>query len=172
MRSTPILMILALSLAACDGPNPTEPSAPLPRLIDLTGEWSAQWRVQFERHRDGFSGEFICRGSLTLSQTVTAGASGPLSGFAVVTGNNGCPVGSFDIGGSIRPGGSLRLTTVGPKPPTGQCPYVARASYDGVVQNESGGAKELSVRAQEIVDCPGPGEGRHTFTYILTGWDY
>ncbi len=165
--TTPRLLAvaLALSLVACGGDNAVAPTAPspAPSLPDLTGSWGVTWTVQFVRQSDGLNGEYHCYGSLTLSQNRTTGSAATLSGFAIVN-PDPCPLGTFDVSGSVRPNGEVDLRTVGPRPPEGQCPFVDSAAYSGVV-DESG---RLRARAEQVVDCPGEGEGTHTFNYILS----
>jgi hypothetical protein len=162
MKNTlrPIALILALGLVACGGDGPTAPPRPLPAVA---GTWGVQWLVQFERTRDGFSGSYYCWGSMTLSQSATAGESAALSGFTVI--QSGCPQGTFDVGGTLRPDGSMTLTTAGPRPSQGQCPVVEAARYAGQVSNNV-----YSGRADETVNCPGAGEGEHRFNYVMTAY--
>ena len=66
---------------------------------------------------------------------------------------------------TVRPDGTMTLTTVGPRPNEGQCPVAEEANYSGQVANNV-----FSARAEEGVDCPGPGEGPHTFNYVMTAY--
>ncbi len=156
----PAALILTLGLAACGNDGPTAPPRPLPAVA---GSWGVQWLVQFERTRDGFSGSYYCWGTMTLSQSATAGDSANLSGFTVI--QSGCPQGTFDVSGSLRPDGTLTLATAGPRPNEGQCPVVEEARYAGQVSNNV-----FSARSEEIVNCPGPGEGEHRFNYVMTAY--
>ena len=122
----------------------------------MAGTYSASWQVQFQRHHDGYSGSFYCQGSITLVQS----AGGSLSGFTVVSAS--CPALTFDLTGSVRPDASITLTTGGPRPPVGQCPAAVGATYNGLVTD-----RRISARATVELNCPGPGEGIHTFDYIL-----
>jgi hypothetical protein len=152
-----IVLPLLLAAAACGGDNPTEPTpGPIP---SIAGSYGGYWLVQFRRHHDGFSGSFYCNSSVTLAQTATGG----LTGFAVV--GETCPPLSFDVSGSVNAQGALRFTSGGPKPPVGQCPAAVATIYSGVVAGSS-----LSVRATAQIECPGPGEGTHTFDYILQAY--
>jgi hypothetical protein len=155
-----LALILGVGLAACGDSGPTIPPPPIP---SVAGTWGMQWLVQFHRTHDGFEGQYYCYGSMTLSQSATAGDSAGLTGFTVVQG--GCPQGSFDVTGTLRPDGMVQIQTVGPRPNEGQCPFVPQASYDGQVANNV-----LSARAEETVTCPGPGEGEHVFNYVVTAY--
>ena len=152
-----IVFPLLLILAACGGDDSTGPT-PVP-VPSVAGSYSGYWLVQFRRHHDGYSGSFYCNSTLTLAQTT----SGALTGFAVV--GDTCPPLSFDLSGSVDAQGALRFTSGGPRPPVGQCPAAAGASYSGVVAGS-----QLSVRATAQIECPGPGEGTHTFDYILQAY--
>jgi len=156
----PAALVLSLGLAACGSDTPT---APPPALPSVAGTWGVQWLVQFERARDGFSGSYYCWGSMTLSQSATAGQSATLDGFTVI--QSGCPQGTYDVTGTLRPDGSMTLTTAGPRPNEGQCPVAETAHYDGQVSNNV-----YSGRAAETVNCPGPGEGDHSFNYVMTAY--
>lgn len=156
----PLALILALGLAACGDDSPTAPPRPLP---NVAGSWGMQWLVQFHRTRDGFEGQYYCYGSMTLSQSTTAGDSAGLTGFSVIL--SGCPQGTFDVTGTLRPDGTVNFATVGPRPNEGQCPFVPEAGYSGQVSNNV-----LSARAEETVNCPGPGEGPHVFNYVVTAY--
>ncbi len=158
--SSAVALMLTLGVVACGDNGPTAPPRPLPAVA---GTWGVQWLVQLERARDGFSGSYYCWGSMTLSQSATAGEAATLSGFTVVQG--GCPQGTFDVGGTLRPDGSMTLSTGGPRPNEGQCPVVEAARYVGQVSNNV-----FSGRADETVNCPGPGEGEHRFNYVMTAY--
>lgn len=144
-------------LAACGGDDTTTPT-PV-NLPNVAGAYHGSWLVQFRRHRDDYSGSFYCNATITLAQSAT----GTLTGFAVVS--NPCPPLSFDLAGSVRSDGSVTFVTGGPRPSVGQCPAAADASYLGVIKN-----RQMSMRASVELNCPGPGEGPHTFDYILEAW--
>lgn len=156
-----VALLLALGLGACG--DDAGPTAPPPSLPAMAGSWGVQWYVQFERTRDGFSGSYYCWGTITLSQSASAGTSASLEGFTVI--QSGCPQGTWDASGSIRPDGTVALSTVGPRPNAGQCPVVEDAAYSGQVSNNV-----LSARAEETVSCPGAGEGEHRFNYVMTAY--
>lgn len=156
----PAALILTFGLAACGDDTPTAPPPPLPAVA---GTWGVQWLVQFERASDGFSGSYYCWGTMTLSQSASSGQSAALDGFTVL--QSGCPQGTFDVTGTVRPDGTMTLSTVGPRPNEGQCPVAEGANYAGQVANNV-----FSARAEERVDCPGPGEGPHTFNYVMTAY--
>ena len=155
MKKALVLAVLGF-LAACGGEDATGPTTPLP---NVAGTYNGNWLVQFRRHHDGFSGSFYCYGSVTLAQSST----GALTGFSVISAS--CPAASFDLSGSVGTGGSVTFTTGGPRPSVGQCPVATGASYTGVVTDH-----RLSARATVELNCPGPGEGAHTFDYILDVW--
>src|SRR5262245_126151 len=156
----PLALILTLGIAACGDDSPTAPPPPLP---NVAGSWGMQWLVQFHRNRDGFEGQYYCWGSMTLSQSTTAGTSAGLTGFSVIL--SGCPQGTFDLEGTLRPDGTIAFNTVGPRPSQGECPFVAEAAYTGQVSNNV-----ISARAEQTVDCPGTGEGEHVFNYVVTAY--
>jgi len=147
---------LALVLTACGGDDSSTPTTPPGPVPSIAGSYSGYWLVQFRRHHDGYSGSFYCNGSVTLAQS----ASGTLTGFTVV--GDTCPPLSFDLTGGVDGQGAIRFTSGGPRPPVGQCPAAVGATYSGVVSGPS-----LSARASAEIECPGPGEGTHTFDYIL-----
>jgi hypothetical protein len=154
-KATVLSLPLAFVLAGCGGDDTTgsTPTVPVP---SVAGSYSGYWLVQFRRLHDGYTGSFYCNGSVTLAQS----ASGTLTGFVVV--GDTCPPLSFDLTGGIDGQGTIRFTSGGPRPPVGQCPSPAGVSYSGVVTGSS-----LSARASAQIECPGPGEGTHTFDYIL-----
>ncbi len=156
MKKALLIPVLAL-LAGCGGNDATGPTTT--NVPNVAGTYRGNWLVQFRRHHDGFSGSFYCHGRVTFAQS----SNGALTGFLVV--ESSCPGLSFDLAGSVRPGGSLTFTSGAPRPPVGQCPAPAGANYSGVVAE-----RQLSARATVELDCPGPGEGLHTFDYILTAW--
>jgi hypothetical protein len=152
------LLALLLGAGCGDDSSPVRPSVPVP---NVAGTYWAQWQVQFERSRDGFSGSYFCWGQLTISQSGAASGQASLGGFSVVSG--GCPQATFDLTGTIQADGTVRITTGGPRPNEGQCPVAPAASYEGVWANTN-----LSARATATINCPGPGEGQHRFDYIVT----
>jgi len=156
MKKALLFPLLAL-LAACGGDDATGPTTT--NLPNVAGSYNGQWLVQFRRHHDGFSGSFYCYGSVTLAQS----AGGVLTGFTVVRSN--CPAFSFDLAGNVGTGGSVTFTSGAPRPSVGQCPAPAAANYTGIVAD-----RQLSARARVELNCPGPGEGVHTFDYILDAW--
>jgi hypothetical protein len=160
MTSRLFALTLALSLAACGDDGPSTPSTTLP---DVAGTWGVQWLVQFNRTRDGFEGSYNCWGTMTFSQSTQRGSSAGLTGFAVIL--SGCPIGTFDLNGTVNADGTMRISTVGPRPSVGQCPFAQAARYDGVLTGTT-----LSARARMDVQCPGPGEGPHVFNYIMTAY--
>jgi hypothetical protein len=157
-KAIALTLPVALILAACGGDDTTgsTPTGPVP---SIAGSYGGYWLVQFRRHHDGYSGSFYCYGSVTLAQS----ASGTLTGFAVV--NSSCPPSSFDLTGGVDAQGTIRFRSGGPQPPVGQCPAATGATYSGVVTGPS-----LSARASVELECPGPGEGTHTFDYILQAY--
>ena len=152
-----IAFTLVALLAACGGDETTTPTPT--NLPSVAGTYSGNWLVQFRRHHDGYGGSFYCYGTVTLAQSAT----GALTGFVVV--GPSCPAQSFDLTGRVGEGGALTFTTGGPRPDVGQCPAPVGATYTGVVAD-----RQLSARATVELSCPGPGEGPHTFDYILNVW--
>lgn len=156
MKKAIAIMFVAL-LAACGGDETTSPT-PV-NLPSVAGSYSGNWLVQFRRHSDGFSGSFYCYGTVTFAQSAT----GALTGFVVV--GPSCPAASFELAGRVSAGGAVTFTSGGPRPDVGQCPAPVGATYTGVVAD-----RQLSARATVELNCPGPGEGPHTFDYILNVW--
>jgi hypothetical protein len=154
-KAIAVFLPIALVLAACGGDDATGPTTTVP-VPSVAGTYSGYWLVQFRRLHDGYSGSFYCNGSMTIAQT----ANGSLTGFLVVS--SSCPPSSFDLTGGVDAQGAIRFTSGGPRPPVGQCPSPTGATYSGVVTDTS-----LSARASVQLECPGPGEGTHTFDYIL-----
>jgi hypothetical protein len=146
----------AASLVACGGENPVAPTI-LPSVAGRYEAWN-MWQVQFQRAHDGYSGTFYCPGSLTLVQS-----GDRLTGFAVV--GEPCPPSSFELVGSVTPERGIVFTGAGPRPPEGQCPAPSGAAYTGLATDV-----QVSLRATANLDCPGPGEGRHRFDYIVTAY--
>lgn len=155
MQSRVFALLALVVLAGCGSDSPTTVSS----LPNVAGTYNAynMWLVQFRRFHDGYSGSFNCSGSVTIVQS----RAGQLSGFAVVSAP--CPQLSFDLTGSVAPGGSVTFTTGGPRPAVGQCPAALDTTYTGLVSD-----KVLSARSSADIFCPGPGEGQHHFDYVLT----
>jgi hypothetical protein len=154
--ATAAAVLLALG-AACGKDSPTASTRTLPSLF---GVYHASWAVHFRRHHDGFSGSFTCWGSLSLGQNQRV-----LSGFMLVS--DGCPAASFPLSGLVWPDGSVSLTTGSPRPNVGQCPSAENVVYSGSGFRGASGAT-VSARGTAQVFCPGPGEGSHSFAYVLT----
>jgi hypothetical protein len=155
----PLAAAALLLLAACgssdSGAGPT-PSAPVP---NMSGTYtSTNWLTQFNRTRDGYAGSWNCSGSMTLAQEPGADK---FTGFAVV--GAPCPAVSFDLTGSVTPGGAVTIVTRGPQPGAGTCPLPPPSTYEGLFQNNL-----LSARTQVKVNCPGDLEGEYTFNQIIT----
>jgi hypothetical protein len=70
---------------------------------------------------------------------------------------------SFDLSGSVTPGGAVTFITRGPRPGSGTCPLPPPSTYTGTLTGNT-----LSARTTVKVDCPGPGEGEYTFNQIVT----
>ena len=145
-----------LLLAACGSDSPTTPPVPVPNLAGTYS--SAVWLTQFNRTHDGYSGSWSCSGSMTLAQEP---GSSNFSGFAVV--GAPCPGVSFDLTGTVTPGGAVTILTRGPRPGAGTCPLPPPSTYTGTMTGNT-----LSARTTVKVDCPGPGEGEYTFNQIVT----
>jgi hypothetical protein len=161
-------LLALLALAACGSDSPTSPSAPVPQITGKYNGYPA-WLVQWNRSRDGVIGSFTCYGTVTLSQSESAGGIASLTGFLVVA--QPCPAQSFDLTGTVQADGSVHFKSGGPKPPQGQCPAAAGVEYAGVVtRNAASTYLELSVRGTAMLDCPGPGEGPQQMDYILSAY--
>ena len=154
--------VAALFLLAACGSNdggvsgPTPPAQPVPNLSGTYN--STVWLTQFNRTRDGYAGSWNCSGSMTLSQEP---GSDKFKGFAVV--GTPCPAVSFDLAGSVTPGGAVTIETRGPQPGAGTCPLPPPSTYTGLFQSNL-----LSARTQVKVTCPGELEGEYTFNQIIT----
>jgi hypothetical protein len=165
MKKAGSLLVL-LALGACGGDSPTSPDGPVPQVAGRYNGYPT-WLVQWNRSRDGVIGSFNCQGSVTFSQTGSAGGSGLLTGFVVV--GQPCPAQSFDLTGTVQADGSVHFRSGGPKPAEGQCPAAAVIEYAGVVsRNAASTYLELSARGTATLDCPGPGEGPQQMDYILS----
>jgi hypothetical protein len=151
-----------LLLAACDDGNdndlPTAPAVPASPAPSVTGTWSTSLLVQFRREHDGYAGTYTCPGQMTLTQT-----NNSFRGFMVI--NPPCGATSTEVSGSVQPNGDVSLTGAGPRPGAGTCPPPPTLTYAGLMTTN-----QISVRATSNVDCPGEGEGRHRFDFILTGF--
>jgi hypothetical protein len=154
-----LVVAALLLLGACgdsDDSGPTTPSEPVP---SVSGTYSGtNWLTQFVRTWDGYAGSWNCSGSMTLTQE--PGAS-QFTGFAVV--GAPCPAVSFELTGSITPGGGVTIVTRGPKPGAGTCPLPPPSTYTGQFTNNL-----ISARTQVKVNCPGEQEGEYTFNQIIT----
>jgi hypothetical protein len=146
-----------LLLAACGSDsNVNVPTDPVP---NLQGTYSGtNWLTQFNRTRDGYAGSWNCSGSMTITQEP---GSDKFSGFAVV--GSPCPAESFELTGSVTPGGAVSILTRGPRPGAGSCPLPPPSTYTGLFQGNT-----LSARTQVKVACPGELEGEYTFNQIIT----
>jgi hypothetical protein len=146
-----------LLLAACGSDSKVNvPTDPVP---NLQGTYSGtNWLTQFNRTRDGYAGSWNCSGSMTITQEP---GSDKFSGFAVV--GSPCPGESFELTGSVTPGGAVTIVTRGPRPGAGSCPLPPPSTYTGLFQTNT-----LSARTQVKVACPGELEGEYTFNQIIT----
>lgn len=157
-RLTAVAALLMLAACGSDSDD-SGPSTPTPPVPSLSGTYQGtNWLTQFNRTRDGYSGSWNCSGSMTLTQEP---GSNQFNGFAVV--GSPCPAVSFDLSGSVTPGGAVTLVTRGPRPGAGTCPLPPPSTYTGLFQNNL-----LSARTQVKVDCPGELEGEYTFNQIIT----
>jgi hypothetical protein len=157
-----IALASLLALAACgdDGPStPTEPTEPVP---SIAGSYSTQWLTQFIRPHDGYSGSWTCSGNLTLVQPPGSRA---FSGFGVV--GAPCPAVSFELSGTVQPGGPISFDTGGPKAGAGPCPAPPVSTYTGTLSRD---ARQISARSTKTLNCPGEGEGEYRFTQIVTAY--
>ena len=151
------VLAAAAGLVGC-GDDATTPT-PVTNLPDVAGSYYSSWTLQVLRKSDGFQKQFSCPGQMTLS----ASASGALTGFAVV--EPPCAPESYDLTGKLLPGGALEITTGGPPPTEGPCPGGKNVSYTGQATPATGRASSLSLRGVTDVTCPQFGE--HQFTYLI-----
>ena len=159
MRPTAVAALLLLAACGSNDGDVSGPTPPTQSVPNLSGTYnSTNWLTQFNRTRDGYAGSWNCSGSMTLSQEP---GSDKFKGFAVV--GTPCPAVSFDLAGSVTPGGAVTLETRGPQPGAGTCPLPPPSTYTGLFQNNL-----LSARTQVKVACPGELEGEYTFNQIIT----
>jgi hypothetical protein len=151
-----------LALAACGDDGPRTPTAPTEPVPSIAGSYSTQWLTQFIRPHDGYSGSWNCSGNLTLVQPPGSRA---FSGFAVV--GAPCPAVSFDLAGTVQPGGVISFDTGGPKAGAGPCPPPPVSTYTGTLSQDG---RQLSARSTKSLICPGEGEGEYRFTQIVTAY--
>jgi hypothetical protein len=144
-------------LSGCDSDSPSSPSTPPAPVPSVSGTYqSTNWQVQFNRTSDGYSGSWTCAGTMTLVQEP---GSDKFTGFAVV--NSPCKAVSFDVAGSVAPGGAITFLTRGPASGAGPCPQPPPSTYSGLFQNNT-----ISARNQVKVECGG--EGEYTFNQIVS----
>jgi len=158
MRATAVAALLLLAACGSDSTPPVTvvPEVPVP---SLTGTYQGtNWLTQFNRTRDSYAGSWNCSGSMTITQEP---GSDKFTGFAVV--GSPCPAESFDLTGSVTPGGAVTILTRGPKPGAGTCPLPPPSTYTGLFANNT-----ISARTQVKVECPGELEGEYTFNQIIT----
>jgi len=163
IKSATIGIASLLAMAACGNDTPTTPTdtTPVPSVAG-TYAGSSMWLTQFVRPHDGYSGSWTCSGTLTLVQPPDSRA---ITGFAVV--GAPCPALSFELQGTVQPGGAITFTTGGPKPGAGPCPAPPVAEYSGTL-TENG--RTLSARSTKSLFCPGEGEGQYNFTQIINAF--
>jgi hypothetical protein len=78
-----------------------------------------------------------------------------------------CPAISFDLTGTVQPGGAISFDTGGPKPGGGPCPAPPVSTYTGTLSKDG---RQLSARSTKTVICPGEGEGEYKFSQIVTAY--
>jgi len=155
----PVAVTALLLLAACGSDNSSSDPTPVANVPNLSGTYPAtNWLTQFNRTHDNYNGSWNCSGSMTLAQEP---GSDKFNGFAVV--GTPCPAVSFELTGSVTPGGAVTILTRGPQPGAGTCPLPPPSTYEGLFQNNL-----LSARTQVKVQCPGELEGEYTFNQIIT----
>jgi len=159
------IALVAGSLAACG--NSDSSTSPTSSYPSVDGTYSAVWTTQYNRTVDGYSGAFTCYGSLTLTQEENSPA---IKGFAVVSSN--CPPLSFDLTGSVTPGGQISFRTGGPKPAGGPCPAPPATDYTGSFVMVGTSTQSISVRGVTSVNCPGDLEGEYKFTQLVSAQRY
>ena len=163
MKTRLFSLAALIALAGCGNDEPTTPSGPSVPNVAGYYESDAMWFFQFRRLHDNYSGSFTCAGTLSLQQPsgqVEPGKAS-LTGFAFVS--RPCPEMTFAVKGTALADGSVTLVSDGPRPPEGQCPSPYQVSYTGVWASGT-----LSARTSTRIWCPGPGEGYHDFTYLIT----
>ena len=146
-------------LSGCDSDDegPSSPSAPASPVPSVSGTYQGtNWQIQFNRTNDGYSGSWNCAGSMTLVQEP---GSNKFTGFAVV--NAPCKAVSFELAGSVTPGGAITFVTRGPASNAGPCPQPPPSAYEGLFQNNT-----ISARSQVKVACGE--EGEYTFNQIVS----
>jgi hypothetical protein len=119
-------LALLLLLTACGSDAPTTEPVPVPSLAGTFS--STVWLTQFNRTHDGYSGSWSCSGSMTLAQEP---GSSSFTGFAVV--GAPCPGVSFELAGTVTPGGAITMLTRGPRPGAGTCPLPPPSTYTGTI---------------------------------------
>lgn len=150
---------IAVLLAACGGKGTQVlPTQPPPTVAGAYSRYD-MWLVQYVRPHDNYQGAFYCSGSLTFVQPP---GSATLTGFAVV--GSPCPSISFELSGTVAPGGTIEFTSGGPRPGAGPCPAPTSVKYAGTLTED-----RVSVRGSTTVDCPGAGEGLYRFDIIVNG---
>ena len=156
-----LTLAVSLLLAGCggDGESPTYATQP----PDVAGRYSTNWILQVLRKSDGFQKQFICSGSITLTQGTASGSTTSLGGFATVT--SFCPPESYDLTGNVSAEGVIEFTTNGPRPPEGPCPGGKNVRFSGQITG-SGTSRFVSARGVTGVTCPGFGE--HDLTYLIS----
>jgi len=144
MRPTAVAALLLLAACGSNDGDVSGPTPPAQSVPNVSGTFSSTiWLTQFNRTRDGYAG------------------SDKFNGFAVV--GTPCPAVSFELAGTVTPGGAVTIVTRGPQPGAGTCPLPPPSTYTGLFQNNL-----LSARTQVKVQCPGELEGEYTFNQIIT----